>query len=69
MAQLTADDILAMAEENGMVNPRVIIRKQNNGRIALVLKHGPDAAREEIIFDRSLAAEAQLRSRVRNSPQ
>lgn len=53
MAKLTADDILALAAEAQLMNPRIILRKLNSGRFALVLKHGPDTDRAEIVFDRS----------------
>lgn len=54
MARLrTPEEILALASEAELVNPRIIARKTNSGGVALVLKHGPDNARNEIVFDRS----------------
>ena len=58
MAKLTADDILAIADECDMECPRVIIRKLSSGQIAYALKYGLGANRKEIVFDRSTAADA-----------
>ena len=53
VAKLTPDDILELAAENGMQNPRVIPRQINGGRVVYVLKYGPDTDRQEVVFDRS----------------
>ncbi len=62
MPKLTPEDILAMATENGLENPRVIPRKLASGSIVYALKYGPADDRVEFILrptdPRAFAVEA-----------
>ncbi len=58
MARIAPEAVLALAQEAGLLNPRVIPRKLNTGRIAYVLKYGPDDARAELALEQTVSIEA-----------
>jgi hypothetical protein len=58
VARITPEAIVAIAREAGLLNPRVIMRKLNTGRIAYVLKHGPVNTRAELALEQTVSLEA-----------
>jgi hypothetical protein len=64
MARLTKEEILAQV--TGLQNARVIIRKLPDGGSQIVIYHGPNDAREQIILDRGADARA-IRAKLEQS--
>ncbi len=69
MAALTSGELLTMAYERGISNPRVIMRKLlKSGAVAMVLKFGPDDARQEIVIERGMSRAGALEALASVNP-